>query len=84
MAPYCLRCGLQGLQRYYDPGFRDLSAGCLACKQQLVAEKDVVVEGLKYHVKNGEPTTLYKSDPCSIVRKCMTFVPLQAQTTPVK
>lgn len=54
--PYFLKWCLQGLYRYRQKGFTDLPPGCLAFKQELVAEKDVVMEFVEEHVEPGEKT----------------------------
>ncbi len=54
--PYFLRWCLRGLKRYHQKGFTALPDGCLAFKQELVAENDVVMEFLELTVEEGEPT----------------------------
>lgn len=54
--PYFLRWCLAGLRRYHEIGFTQLPEGCLAFKQELVAEHDVVMDFLDQTVEAGEAT----------------------------
>lgn len=52
--PYMLRWALKGLERYYTQGFTNMPQGCLAFKQELLEEKDIVKEWLDLSVQVGE------------------------------
>lgn len=51
--PYMLMWCLGGRERYQLVGFKEIPPGCLAFKQTLMDEKDVVKEWLTYNVEKG-------------------------------
>lgn len=51
--PYMLRWCVQGLHRYHQVGFTNMPPGCLAFKQEILEEKDVVKEWLNATVQEG-------------------------------
>ena len=51
--PYMLRWAVEGLRRYQSLGFTNMPQGCLAFKQEIMEEKDVVKEWLGLAVEDG-------------------------------
>lgn len=54
--PYFLLWCLDGLKMYHDEGFRHIPPSCQQFKQDLVAEKDAVMDFLDTYLEPGEPT----------------------------
>lgn len=52
--PYMLRWCLGGRQSYQQGGFREMPAGCLAFKQTIMDDKDIVKEWLSSTVQEGD------------------------------
>lgn len=58
--PYMLNWCLAGLRRYHDIGFTNMPSGCLAFKQSIMDDKDVVKEWLQLAVEPGEDKDFVK------------------------
>lgn len=58
--PYMLRWCLAGRVRYQHVGFTDMPEGCLAFKQTIMDEKDVVKEWLSMVVEEGDDKSYVK------------------------
>lgn len=58
--PYMLRWCLKGRLRYQAVGFQEMPAGCLAFKQTLMDDKDVVKEWLELAVEGGDDKDFVK------------------------